>query len=69
MLGRDLIACAVGLLFVAALACGPFARAQIRVACLGDSITYGPQTTTEYRNPGPTPCELLLVIDSSKVGG
>ena len=34
----------------------------------GDSITYGPQTTTEYRNAGDEPAEFLLVIDTSKVG-
>ena len=33
----------------------------------GDTISYGPQTTTEYRNPGDEPAEILLIIDSSKV--
>jgi transcriptional regulator with XRE-family HTH domain len=32
----------------------------------GDSITYGPQTTTEYRNDGSEACEILLLGDSSK---
>ena len=31
-----------------------------------DSITYGPQATTEYRNEGDDPCEILLLGDSSK---
>jgi transcriptional regulator with XRE-family HTH domain len=33
---------------------------------VGDSIVYGPQTTTEYRNPTGEPSELLLLIDTSK---
>ncbi|EDM77700.1 transcriptional regulator, XRE family with cupin sensor [Plesiocystis pacifica SIR-1] len=36
---------------------------------LGDSITYGPQSTTEYRNPGDEPAQILLLIDTSKVHG
>ena len=32
----------------------------------GDSIIYGPQTTTEYQNPGPEPARLMLLIDTSK---
>lgn len=32
----------------------------------GDSITYGPQVTTEYRNQGSEPCEILLLSDSSQ---
>ncbi len=32
----------------------------------GDTITYGPQTTTEYRNDGAEPCEILLLGDASK---
>ena len=35
----------------------------------GDSITYGPQTTTEYQNPGDVPTKLLLLIDTSKAAG
>lgn len=34
----------------------------------GDTITYGPQTTTEYRNDGIEPCEILLLGDTSKAG-
>lgn len=34
----------------------------------GDSVTYGPQATTEYRTRGPEPCEFLLVSDSSRAG-
>ena len=34
----------------------------------GDSITYGPQTTTEYRNPHSEPAELLVLVDTSKAG-
>lgn len=33
---------------------------------LGDSITYGPQTTTEYRNPSGEASEILLLIDNSR---
>ncbi len=34
----------------------------------GDCVTYGPQTTTEYRNEDPRePCELLLLGDTSRV--
>ncbi len=33
---------------------------------LGDSIVYGPQSTTEYRNPSGEPSEILVLIDTSK---
>lgn len=36
-----------------------------RLAC-GDSITYAPQTTMEYRNPTAEPCEILILIDNSR---
>lgn len=32
----------------------------------GDSLTYGPQTTTEYRNDGPTETRILVAVDSSR---
>ncbi len=32
----------------------------------GDSVSYGPQTTCEYRNEGDEPCTVLLLSDSSK---
>lgn len=32
----------------------------------GDSVTYGPQVTTEYENRGTEPCEFLLLSDSSR---
>lgn len=32
----------------------------------GDSIYYGPQTTTEYRNVGDAPATILLLSDSSR---
>jgi transcriptional regulator with XRE-family HTH domain len=31
----------------------------------GDGVTYGPQTTVEYRNPGDTTSAFLLVSDAS----
>lgn len=34
----------------------------------GDTITYGPQTTTEYCNDGDESCEILLLGDASKAG-
>jgi transcriptional regulator with XRE-family HTH domain len=37
-----------------------------RVLEAGDTITYGPQTSTEYRNNGDEPCEILLLSDASK---
>ncbi len=33
---------------------------------IGDSITYAPQTTMEYRNPTAEPCEILILIDNSR---
>lgn len=33
---------------------------------VGDSITYAPQTTMEYRNPTAEPCEILILIDNSR---
>ena len=37
--------------------------------CLGprDTLTYGPQTTTEYRNESDGPLEFLLLCDSSRI--
>ena len=35
----------------------------------GDSIAYGPQTTTEYRNEGEEPARVMVLIDTSKAGG
>jgi transcriptional regulator with XRE-family HTH domain len=32
----------------------------------GDSISYGPQATTEYVNPSDAPARLLLIADRSK---
>ncbi|PRQ02458.1 HTH-type transcriptional regulator PuuR [Enhygromyxa salina] len=34
----------------------------------GDSISYGLQTTIEYRNSGGARCRVLLIVDRSKVG-
>lgn len=36
---------------------------------VGDSIIYGPQTTSEYRNVGEDPARILLLVDTSKVEG
>lgn len=33
---------------------------------VGDSITYAPQTTMEYRNPTAEPCEIMILIDNSR---
>lgn len=32
-----------------------------------DTITYGPQTTTEYRNDGDEPCEFFMLADTTRV--
>ena len=32
-----------------------------------DTITYGPQTTTEYRNEGDEPCEFFMLADTTRV--
>lgn len=34
----------------------------------GDSVIYGPQTVVEYRNPGRSACEFLLLSDRSRGG-
>lgn len=32
----------------------------------GDHVTYGPQSTVEYRNAGPDVCEFILLSDRSR---
>lgn len=32
----------------------------------GDGVTYGPQTTVEYRNDGAAPCAFILLSDSTR---
>ncbi|PRQ03899.1 helix-turn-helix domain-containing protein [Enhygromyxa salina] len=40
---------------------------EVHTLELGDSISYGPQSTTEYINPSDAPTRLLLVVDRSRV--
>jgi transcriptional regulator with XRE-family HTH domain len=39
---------------------------EVHTLEVGDSISYGPQSTTEYRNPGEVLARLLLIVDRSK---
>lgn len=39
---------------------------EVHTLDVDDSISYGPQATTEYRNPTDAPARLLLIVDRSK---
>ncbi|MBK8975526.1 MAG: helix-turn-helix domain-containing protein [Planctomycetes bacterium] len=40
--------------------------ADVHTLARGDGITYGPQTTVEYRNDGRSACDFVLLSDSTR---